>query len=952
MKNQNYRTRQGVQQRVSVSWAVAGIVAASLSALSPRALAQTQTDQANKSDVPELQEIVVSGIRASLDEAMKIKENASQVVDSITAEDIGKFPDSDVAESLARLSGVAMDRDETGRGNEVTIRGFGPSFNVVLIDGRQIPTQTNGREFNFDVMPSDAITRADVYKTSESWQTDGAIGGLIDMHTSKPFDFDGLKAIGKLEGQTDSLTKNYTPNAFLLLSDLFADRTFGALVSLSSQQQDSRTNEISTPAWVNTPLSGAVNAPSALMPDTLDVSSTEYVTKRISANAALQWRPADNLTVTLDGLYQRYEEDAWGTELGTYFQGNPFSDVTVRPDGVVESFTSDSHADLIRNDQGGQLSPQYLRSIGLNFDGKIFNDKLHWTLDASDSSNIADSYMDPTVFTVAGFKMPVTYIDNNGVGLPSVVTPPGLTDSGQPYAHYISISATYNDSKIRQVHSDETWTAPDNWGPLNEVRFGGFYQSEDYLTYTSTEASSAQCAYCGYGAAVPSSLFSPFNFGSGSSFGGYQSVFPGSGLSYSPAAYLAFLSSPAAFAEEDAVKGLAPGSTQQAVLGSGGYVPQSPSQNLAQWADVTEKTYAFYVQGNFKGDVLDLPWSGNLGVRVMHTQDTASGYTESLQDLTPIQDDPTAYNATYADNGQVIRASGSHSYTYALPSMNFRLSLPNRFVLRVAASKSVARPEPSALSPVISWGSFTPGGLTASGGNPNLKPYSSENFDLGLEWYYSPGGYLAAEGFRKNLTNFIEYLESPLSVPIANSAHLAAFPNNVATFEFDGPTNIGSAHVQGVELDALHMFSYLPAPFDGLGVSANATIMSTNAGLNQASPNATSTQTFGLTGLGNYQNVTLIYEKYGVGMRLAYNHRNNYLLSIGNAVDPLSRNYVKGYGELDAQLSYQITHNIIVTLSGVNLTNAVLQTYDDRTDEFLSLSEFGRRYSLSLRAAF
>jgi len=341
-------------------------------------------------------------------------------------------------------------------------------------------------------------------------------------------------------------------------------------------------------------------------------------------------------------------------------------------------------------------------------------------------------------------------------------------------------------------------------------------------------------------------------------------------------------------------------------------------------------------------------------IDTLRTQDTAVGYSQILSDITPIPNDPTGLNGIYAQNGATLRLSGDHSYNYALPSANFRLNLTRELMLRAAVSESLARPEPSLLSPTINYGGaiLAPDNLVAKGGNPDLKPYTTRNYDLSLEWYYSRDGYLAASAFRKDLRNFIEYLDSPLTVPIANSKNLSQFPNNTASFEFNGPTNIGQAHVNGLELSALHMFSYLPAPWDGFGVNANATIMSTNAGLNSAAASSTTQQTFGLTGLGDYQNLSLIYQKYGLGARLTYNHRNNYIYQVGTGVEPLDAVYVKGYGTLDAQLNYDVTKNFVVSLSGTNLTDSSIQEYVNRTDEFFSFLNYGRRYTLSGKVTF
>jgi iron complex outermembrane recepter protein len=926
----------------------------------------TNGTTSNSSQETQLQAVVVKGIRESLAQSEAIKELSDQEVDAITAQDLGQFPDSDVAESLSHIPGVAIDRDETGSGSEVTIRGFGPAFNTVLINGQELPTATSsavtgtgGREFNFDVLPTDQITKSLVYKTAEAWQPDGAIGGLIELETAHPLDFNGFKATAKVQGSETSLDTKVTPNEFVLVSDTFDDNRLGALISFASTDEDTRTRTLSVSGWALPGVTGtalpAPLTPNTLMPVSIDYAVNTYEVKRENVNASLQWKPSDNLKITLDGVYNRYEEFARAQQLGLYFDGNPIlanPAPTVGPDGVVQTFTADSHEDAIEGQQGGQVSPQYLRSLNLKIEGSLFDNNLTWALDGSDSRNVADDYTDPNLFTVLGFPLQASFTNTDGTGIPSATTSPSnLIDPGAIKAHYTAVTGSYSQNDIRQLTLDGTLHGSDAWGPVSDLRFGAYGQKNSYDTY-STYNEDSICAYCGYGVSVPGSLVSAFtmpNMG-----GPYTGTYPSSFLTYNPQAYIAYLDSAAGFAARDAADGLAPG-TSAALIGEDNFMPLNPLTNKQAIAQVTEKTYALYLQADFDGTLAEHSWGGNVGVRWVRTEEDAVGYSQVLSDITPIPNDPTGDNAIYADNGATLEVAGSHSYNHLLPSANFRFSLTHQLLLRAAVSESLARPEPALLSPVLNYGGsiLAPDNLVATGGNPNLKPYTSRNYDLSLEWYYSRDGYLAASVFRKDLNNFIETVTaSTLSVPIVNSQHLSQFPNNVATFQFDGPTNIGQAHVSGVELSAQHMFSYLPAPLDGLGFNANATILSTSAGLNSAGAASSNAETFGLTGLGDYQNVSLIYQKYGVGARLTYDHRNNYITGIGTGGIPLDRVFVKGYGTLDMQINYDVTKNFTVSFSGTNLTDTVIQEYVDRTDEFNSLLNYGRRFTLSGKVTF
>jgi TonB-dependent receptor len=274
--------------------------------------------------------------------------------------------------------------------------------------------------------------------------------------------------------------------------------------------------------------------------------------------------------------------------------------------------------------------------------------------------------------------------------------------------------------------------------------------------------------------------------------------------------------------------------------------------------------------------------------------------------------------------------------------MNFKLNITDQIIARAAASRTLTRPDMYDLRPVISYNVLRPGENQASGGNPDLKPYLSDNYDLSLEWYFAPASYASIGGFRKNIKDFVSEAYYNLPQHIANSANLPAYPDGIVNFLFNAPTNSQSAYAEGLELALQHTLSWLPAPFDGLGFNANATFMHSDAELNAANTNSN----FALTGLGNSQNFILFYEKGPVGVRFAYNYRDTFL----SGTAPIT--YTKAYGQLDAQASYKVTDFMLLTFAVANITNAVQQTTDRFVNEFDSLNEFGRRYSAGVRVNF
>jgi iron complex outermembrane recepter protein len=939
-----------ISQQYANSLRKGGVTALALGAFASIAHGQAAPAAPNtEGQASDVQEVVVTGIRASLERAMDIKRDADVVVDSISAEDIGKFPDANVAESLQRITGVAIDRNQVGEGQTVTIRGFGPTFNTVLVDGRQLPTQTGHRAFDFDTLPADLINGADVFKTSAASQNDGGIGGLMNLHTARPLDLKKLTAIASIKGEKDDLSGSHAePQGFLLLSDTFADGTFGALGSLSLQERSAPTNRAFTGNWFQTDFPQLPGDPTGFMPQQIDVIALDAFYRRIGGHGVLQWKPNDQLTMTLDGLYDKYEIHSESSEIGWYFGPTTLASGTFDKNGVLTSFTTNDqlHTDYIREHQNTSLlSPTLLKQLGYNAKWNSSDNQFVANLDLNVAKNTVSGGTEPRYFTVAGFPTSVTYTGNGGVGIPSL-TSLGIPSQGIPAAtytdpsllqtHFIQQQALDNSDQINEAHLDLQWNA--HTSVLQDVRSGLYYQNRILKADTLTTHGSAQCAYCGYNTPAPTSLFSTFNGPSG--YGGYGSSLPGQWLTYDPGTYMDYLLTPAAMAAEDAAKGLTPGSTNAALTtgGANGFAPTDGSSSYA----VTEKIESFYVQFDLGGTVAGLPWSANIGGRYVHTKETSHGYTQELEDLLPIQGDPSEFNPVYANAGELLYVSASHTYNNFLPSANFKLNITDQIIARAAVSRSLTRPDMYDLRPVINYNVLRPGEMQASGGNPDLKPYLSDNYDLSLEWYFSRSSYASIGGFRKNIKDFVSNAYSNLPQHIINSQGIALYPDGVVNFQFNAPTNSQSAYAEGLELALQHTFTWLPSPFDGLGFNANATFMHSDAQLNAAN----TASTFALTGLGNSQNFIIFYEKGPVGVRFAYNYRDTFL----SGTAPIT--YTKGYGQLDAQASYKVTDNVLVTLAAANLTNAVQQTYDRYINEFDSLNEFGRRYSVGVRVSF
>ena len=293
----------------------------------------------------EIEVIVVTGMLSSLKASMLDKRESNVVSDGIAAEDLGKFPDLNVAESLQRITGVSIDRSG-GEGQAVTVRGFGPQFNTVLVNGRQLATDSAGREFNFDILAADQITGADVYKTGVANLQEGSIGGTINVSTAKPFDYEGFQAVGSLKGMYESLSEKTSPSASLLLSNTFNDDSMGLLLAVSYSERDVQINRIETAGWrsgqtISNSRDGVLFN-NAYIPRNWDQIVDNQVRTRTNANLVYQYAPSDDVMITVDGFVSKFEVASVATDLASWFEPDRVGSATIdAATGTLTSFSQD-----------------------------------------------------------------------------------------------------------------------------------------------------------------------------------------------------------------------------------------------------------------------------------------------------------------------------------------------------------------------------------------------------------------------------------------------------------------------------------------------------------------------------------------------------------------------------------------------------------------------------------
>jgi len=912
-----------------------------LVSLGARAEAQQQ-DQA-------LDEVIVTGIRESLRQAIEIKRNSEQIVDSIASESLGKFPDSNIAESLQRITGVSIDRSG-GEGQSVTVRGFGPQFNTVLLNERRVVSDTGARSFNFDVLPAELISRVDVYKSAPSNLEEGGIGSTIVLHTPRPLDVGEFKAIFSAKALYEGLSENVTPEAFAMVSDTFADDRGGWLLSASYQQRKNRTDRILMDGVITAPRDSMTMIAADLaargfaaedqffVPQNLNVSPIDEDRERTNLNATFQYRLTDDLLLTLDGMYAKFDVQTEANTLTFFVTPSIITDAQFDENRVATQLTQtvDAAVDFTRS---VRARPTQSDAAGLNL---AWSPGDSWEVDLDSSwSRTESGGAEGTDVAVVGYRRDIWTLSYAPNGIPSVSGVPAeaFIDPTLPVAHFnlrgtgggpLGGGADFGDELFEHRISAD-------WKPeikaFERLSFGAFFSSEEQSTTTRLSDNEILCLYCGYFVGIPDDLLRPFDPGSGYLDGAVQ--VPDAWQTYDIDDVLAYLETPAAALERDSLLGLAPGTTSAILAAHNGFeIHERPNSSRVE-EDIT----AFHVDANFAGELAGHAWNLTAGVRYAHTQTTAFGISQPLLDLVD-SGDPTLYLTVLGD---AVIVNETHEYDDVLPSLSFRLNLTDDFVARFAASRTLTRPPLGALSPRLVIGTTRPGNLQASSGNPDLKPFLSDNFDLSFEWYYQENGYVTLGLFHKDVENFLVNTVENRAFPIADSDNLFA---SDPVFEVSLLDNLEDARVKGIEFGVQHNFTWLPGFWSGFGVTANATIVESDAELDVNDV----TQTFALEGLGDSYNAIVFYERGPFEARVAWNLRDRFLqTAVGFGGEPT---FVEDFDQFDARASFALNEHFSIFAEGVNLTNELQRRVGRFENQILLLEETGPRYTVGVRAQF
>ena len=971
-------------------------------------------DTANNADNNTLQEVVVTGIRASLQKSLDVKQQAVGVTDAISAEDIGNFPDASIGEAIARIPGVTVNRGSinamasagaptaTGQVTGITVRGFGTQFNELLSNGRPIASG-NGQNFDFSALGAEYVGEVDVHKTPDFALSGGAIGASIDIKSPNPFDHYGLQARTFLSGTDYQKDGGVQPAFGALLSDTFADNTFGILIAGDYTKKHIDADHFDIVGWKGASLNscqmvggpvctkdanGNYTTPANGFPSWYPQDQAMYLERtdstRKDGRIALQWRPADSVLITVDDNYSSDREvvDRW--QYSTWFGCMPAgcTNVTQDHNGTITDFTN-SNAPTDFNSMIGQT---YIvtNTAGLNVKWDV-NDAWKVGFDGSFSeSQLNPDHSFSDIDSDVGYG-PNTSLGTNGY-TGGLVVPGGSnnlpywnalgpnTTAGQTSANYLGlnpyiigshvfpIQTQWNTDKILQFKLDGQWKTDNNTMHFGVQFVDDKWNSQEYDTFTNNEwqlwsgygpGSNNYIYYCGpnntkactnqqnppagatkvlHGVALPAGLFTPVSV---SNFiPGYNgSNLPQSLLMYNPYAVLNYL--------------LTQASPNADFMPNAGYSynggTPTPALNTSTYQNVERKNYSPFITDTYSFDLGgDTSLKLSPGLRYQRTQSTIGGLQTPLQSLGVESGDITAYQFNL---GTPTSSVFHKTYSYLLPSLDVNLLISPQLKVRLDYSKTETAPNNQQLIPNTSYTGRV-NALTATGNNPGLLPYLSQNFDLGGEWYYGDNEYVSVDAFHKHVTQFPVSSVQTITVPgVFDTAPNAANFGNLAQFAETTYVNGLSADVNGVEATLQQM---LPL---GFGFQVNGTYAHSNANFN---PNVTTNNQFALPGVGNSANLIAFYQNYGFQARIALQWQGKQLLQLGQEQNGgLFGNeptYLEANTELDFSSSYDVNDHVSVFFEALNLTDTIYKTVGRFDNQTLNVVDYGRSFTFGVRA--
>jgi len=951
-----------------------GTTSAAIMSVTSVAMAQDASDTGEDSV---FEEIVVTGIRGSLQRAETIKRNSGSVVDAISAESIGKFPDTNVADSLQRITGVAITRGRGGEGQFVTVRGLGEEFNAVTYNGRLIATENLGREFSFDVLASELVAGAQVYKSSEARNLSGSIGGLVNFQGAKPFDTPGFRATASIAGGYEDISDDVGTQVSAIISNTWGEE-FGILASIAYQEREVRNEfagnfdafifDIDQAGNVDDPNDAVPLAPGGAGARIGNYGQHLVIEdrERIGGTITAQWRPSPDFEMTVDALYSDFSSPGIGAG-GTFF---PFAPEFFVPGSIsVNQNGNITAADFTSANAGGfgitadslalatDASAETFQ-IGTNIKYDV-SDRVKITADLSYSSangsrsdvtgRGSDTFFVTSVgFSEASFRLnegdDISTLEQfvpNSINSVDQLLDPRLDPNGTtivPFSQANPETFRAHFARDTQVEiEDEVFTGrfDVDWDFDDDTRFrAGAYFALRGKTNNTFE-NNARCEFCGFVNTLRA--LNPAEFDSFVADGTFNSIDTSGFLSRADGG------APIGFAaiNPDLFRALYPNvgrGPDNVVVPVQGFNALDTVFQAARSNDIQENVYALYAQADVKGSLGSLPFKANIGLRVEYTDLTSTGVNDQILSVRPTGGADQVFGVI--DNAPV---EFTNDYVDFLPSVNIAFDLTEELILRAGFSTTITRPTFTDLSTRSEIAVPNIGIERLETGNPSLEPTRANSVDISLE-YYGERLTLNAAAFYKDISDFVSVtnvtvpIVIPSSFDIGDPQELADLGPRTIDFTVTRPENGDEADVYGIEIGGRYDFD------NGFGIGGNITLAESNATILGQSAE-----------LENVSNVSynafVYYEDERLQARVALNHRGEFLQSIIGGVGG-APDFVESFTTLDAQATYSITDNVSVFVQGINLNGDNFRSFSRDREFVRAFIPFGRRVNFGLRADF
>lgn len=909
---------------------------------------------------PEAEEIIVTGFRASLDAALDVKRESVSAVDAIVAEDIAKFPDQNLAESLQRIPGISIQRDG-GEGRAITVRGLGSQFTRVRVNGLEtIATSSDGassnrdRAFDFNVFASELFNSIVVHKTAEASLDEGSLGAVVDLNTGNPLGGkEGFTFVGSVQGSYNDLSDNVGPRLAGLLGWKSPDGTLG--VSLSAAYQKTDTLELGnntvrwaqarfdsvngTPCFYNfagqTPTTPRANSGGGYVPSAAcDAAALAFHPRiprygevrhdreRLGITASVQWAPTDATKISVDGLFSRFKEtreEKWAEVL---FRGNERAIDVINPviDPETNNLVSGTFNDAwVRTEHYLRKSKTDFYQLGATWDQDV-TDTFRFTLLGGFSKSDADIPVETTMIFDDRDAQGYHY-DYSNMKRPVLTFGTDVTNPANFQLSEIRDRPSNVTNKFRTAQLRTEWDVTEGF----QVKAGGVYRrfsfdSKAFLRDTVVCGNGGVDRVLGTLACSPSSTFGP------------TAVY---GFPVTPDLAELFELGDAGQPAGTTTSWLIPNLDTTTAFTR--LYERTAAVDAGNTRSVVEKVTGGYLQFDAKGDIFGLEYAANAGIRYVKTDQSSTGLSSGTE------------------------VTVERSYDDWLPSVNIALFPHKDIIIRAAVSEVITRP---------SLGNLTPGGSVdgfnyrVSFGNPFLDPFRATAYDVAIEWYFAPQSIFSVALFKKDVASFpIAVTRSgtfastglPLSI-IPPSSPAAVNPEG-QLWTINSITNGTGASLKGAEISLQMPFTFLPGFLSRFGGIVNATFIDSDATFRVAGPtvnpcvlpnpctfgpNVAEDRTTTLFGLSKQAfNGTLYYEDEKFSARASVSYRKGFVDANSG-----TGNIFEGYGStinVDASMRYKLTDWVELSVEGVNLTDEYRDRWTDiDTRRNYESNHFGR----------